>query len=401
MNQGLTLTFWLLLFLIFYTYIGYGILLFIIVKLKRLVKNKKEERFDYEPEVTLVIPAFNEEHYIEDKALNSLGLDYPKSKLRILFITDGSTDGTREILEEIDGVEVVHEDRRGGKSAAENRAMKYVQTPIVIFCDANTELNRESVRELVKHYADAKVGGVSGEKRISMKSQSNASGAGEGMYWKYESFLKKLDSELLTIVGAAGELVSFRTELVEDLEEDTILDDFIQSLRICEKGYRMVYEPKAYAVEMSSENVKEELKRKIRIAAGGWQAMYRLRHLLNPFKDFVFTFQYISHRVLRWSISAISLPMIFLLNFLLIYNEPISSNVYHILFLAQVSFYLLAIIGWYLESKNLRIKALFVPYYFTMMNYAVLVGFSRWLKGKQRATWEKSARMKVENNQTL
>lgn len=401
MNQGLIGALWALIFLVFYTYIGYGILLFGIVKLKRLFGKKAELSSGFEPDVTLVIPAFNEEDYIKDKALNSLDLNYPSSKLRILFITDGSTDRTRQILEEIEGVEVIHEDRRAGKSAAENRAMQFVETPVVIFCDANTMLNKDSIRELVKHYSDDKVGGVSGEKRISMESQGSISGAGEGLYWKYESFLKRLDSELYTVVGAAGELISFRSSLVEDLEEDTVLDDFIQSLRICEKGFKVVYEPKAYAVEMASENVKEELKRKIRIAAGGWQAMYRLSGLLNPFKNFVLSFQYISHRVLRWSISALALPLILLLNIAVVFQLNLSFGLYQLLLMAQVLFYAFALLGWYLEIKKMRVKILFVPYYFTMMNYAVFAGFFRWVNGSQKATWEKSSRMKMQNNQSV
>lgn len=395
--------FWLLILLVFYTYLGYGILLFVIVGLKRLLGLKSAVVYNanYEPNVTLVIPAFNEEDYIEDKALNSLALSYPKDKLRILFITDGSTDSTRDILGGIDGVEVIHEDRRAGKSAAENRAMKFVKTPIVVFCDANTMLNRDSIKELVKHYQNPKVGAVSGEKRISTQAQENASGAGEGLYWKYESFLKKMDSELCTVVGAAGELISFRSELVEDLEEDTVLDDFIQSLRVCKKGYRVIYEPDAYAVETASENTKEELKRKVRIAAGGWQAMYRLRGLLNPFGHFVLTFQYVSHRVLRWSLSAFALPLIFCLNVLLAFYSSMDVDIYKVFLVGQIAFYVLAIVGWYFESKSIRVKILFVPYYFSLMNYAVFAGFSRWLKGSQKATWEKSSRMKAQTNQKV
>ncbi len=386
------LVFWLSIFLVFYTYLGYGILLFFLVKLKRIFVKEKELDNSYEPNVTLVIPCFNEEDFIEEKAKNCLGLEYPQEKLRILFITDGSSDRTVEILKNIKGVEYTHENRRAGKSAAENRAMKMVKTPIVVFCDANTILNKECIRELVKHYQIDDVGAVAGEKKVISKVADGASGAGEGLYWKYESALKKWDSELYTVVGAAGELISFRTSIVEELEEDTILDDFVQSLRICKKGYRVLYEPKAFASETASENVKEELKRKIRIAAGGWQSMVRLRSLLNPFPHFVLTFQYISHRVLRWSISALALPLIFILNAILVYQD--NHLVYEILLMGQITFYALAILGWILENRNLRVKALFVPYYFLMMNYAVIAGFFRWLKGTQAATWERSKRSK-------
>lgn len=383
--------FWILVFIVFYAYLGYGILLFFLVRLKRLFTSsarKTSHEPPYEPTVTLVVPAYNEEDFILKKVENCLQLDYPKDKFEIIFITDGSTDRTKELLEKDGRVKVLHEDRRAGKSAAENRAMKYVKSEIVVFCDANTLLNKEAIRELVKHYRDPKVGAVSGEKRIMTSEAEGASAAGEGLYWKYESALKKMDSEMLTIVGAAGELISFRTSLVEDLEEDTILDDFMQSMRIALKGYRVIYEPKAYAMETASADVKEELKRKVRICAGGWQSMSRLLPAFNLFKHPLLTFLYTSHRVLRWSIAAFSLPFIFVLNIFLLDKGWI----YQILFLGQVLFYLMAFVGWYLQSKKIKVKVLFVPYYFTMMNYAVFAGFLRWLKGSQKATWERARR---------
>lgn len=384
------LLFWVLIALVFYTYIGYGILLFILIRLKRIFGPRAfTPDLSYEPEVTLVIPSYNEEDIIVKKAENSLSLDYPKDKFRIIFITDGSSDRTPDLLREVEGIEVLHEDRRAGKSAAENRAMTFVTSPVVVFCDANTMLNKESIRELVKHYSNPRVGGVSGEKRVMSKQADTASAAGEGMYWKYESTLKKWDYELYTIVGAAGELVSFRSELMTDLEEDTILDDFMQSLRICAKGYRFAYEPKAYAMETASEDVKEELKRKVRIAAGGWQSMSRLTDLLNPFKNFTLSFQYVSHRVLRWSVSAFALPLIFLLNGILFYQ---GNPTYGLFLLLQILFYGMGFLGWILENRYIRVKGLFIPYYFIIMNYAVFVGFFRWLKKGQKSTWERAKR---------
>lgn len=383
------LWFWLLLGLVFYTYLGYGLLLYFLLRLKRLFGAKPSPPpVDFQPPVTLVIPAYNEEDFILEKVKNSLALDYPADKLRILFITDGSSDRTPEILAEQAGIELSHQARRAGKAAAENRAMGLVNTPIVVFCDANTYLNRDCIKNLVRHYSDPKVGAVSGEKRVLSEAADSASAAGEGLYWRYESSLKKWDSELYTVVGAAGELISFRSELVQDLEEDTILDDFVQSLRICQQGYRVVYEPEAYAAERGSDNVGEELKRKVRIAAGGWQAMYRLASLLNPFPQPLLTFQYLSHRVLRWSLAALALPIIFVLNILLLPQ----GLVYTYLFGAQILFYAAAMLGWILENRKLRLKLLFVPYYFTMMNYAVFAGFFRWLRGRQKSTWERAKR---------
>jgi cellulose synthase/poly-beta-1,6-N-acetylglucosamine synthase-like glycosyltransferase len=174
-----------------------------------------------------------------------------------------------------------------------------------------------------------------------------------------------------------------------DLEEDTILDDFMQSLRICKQGYRFAYEPNAYAMETASQNVKEELKRKIRIAAGGWQSMNRLASLLNPFGQFTLSFQYISHRVLRWSISALALPFVFVLNLLLAMD---GDAIYQGILIAQIAFYGMAFLGWILENRQIRVKILFIPYYFAVMNYAVFAGFFRWVKGTQKSTWDRAVR---------
>jgi biofilm PGA synthesis N-glycosyltransferase PgaC len=159
-------------------------------------------------------------------------------------------------------------------------------------------------------------------------------------------------------------------------------------MRICQQGFRVVYEPDSYAAETASDNVKEELKRKVRIAAGGWQSMARLWTILIPIKQPLLTFQYISNRVLRWSISAFVLPVIFILN-LFLFSQ---SWLYEYLLYAQVLFYATALLGWFLENKAIRVKVLFVPYYFLMMNYAVFAGFGRWLKGSQKVTWERAKR---------
>ncbi|PMB20207.1 glycosyl transferase [Fischerella thermalis CCMEE 5319] len=368
-------------------------ILFILLRIKRLFSKKTtpERNEVFEPTVTLVVPAYNEEDFILKKVENCLQLDYPKDKFEIIFITDGSTDRTKELLEKDGRVKVLHEDRRAGKAAAENRAMRFVKSDIVVFCDANTLLNKNAIRELVKHYKDPEVGAVSGEKRIMNQEAEGASAAGEGLYWKYESTLKKMDSEMRTVVGAAGELISFRTDLVEDLEEDTILDDFMQSMRIALKGYRVIYEPEAYAMETASADVKEELKRKVRICAGGWQSMSRLLPAFNVFRHPLLTFLYTSHRVLRWSIAAFVLPIIFILNIFLANR----GGVYVFLLIAQIIFYVLALLGWYLQSKKMKVKLLFVPFYFTLMNYAVFAGFFRWLRGTQKATWERARRATI------
>lgn len=393
----LILTFWILLFIVFYTYIGYGIFLFIVTRLKRLFRRKQDVYTDdYEPEVTLFICAYNEKSFVNSKMKNSRELDYPLSKIHIIWVTDGSDDGTAEELMKYNGVEIHHLPDRMGKINAMNRGMKFVKTPIVIFTDANTMLGKASVRNIVKHFSNPKVGCVSGEKRILMKEKDSAAGSGEGIYWKYESTLKKWDSELHSVVGAAGELFAIRTLLYRYVEEDTLLDDFVISLRIAMDGYLIKYDPDAYAMESASANVKEELKRKIRISAGGIQSVIRLTPLLNIFRYGILSFQYISHRVLRWTLAPVSLMMLLPVNLVIALKHGIlTPDFYSVFFWLQVSMYLAALAGWYFENKKMRVRLLFVPYYFIIMNVSVFLGFRRYLTGKQSVVWERAEREEV------
>ena len=382
---------WTCLFIVTYTFVGYGLVLYVLIKIKRSFSKPKNFLADAAlPSVTLLVAAWNEEAIIVDKIKNTLQLDYPKELLQIIFITDGSTDHTPDLISPYKEVILMHNNDRHGKMAAIKRAMPSVDGEIIVFSDANTFLNREALRELVKHYQDKKVGAVAGEKRILVNEHADASSAGEGFYWKYESRLKKWDYELYSNVGAAGELFSIRTSLYEPIESDTIIDDHMIAMRIAEKGYLIAYEPAAYASETASENTGEELKRKIRIAAGGIQSILRLKIAANPFRYPVLTFQYLSHRVLRWTITPFLLVMALLTNIWIVYNH--GAPFYTVLLTAQCIFYVLAILGFLMERKSIRIKPLFIPYYFCMMNYAVAAGIVRYINKSQSAAWERSLR---------
>lgn len=383
---------WLSLFITFYAFFGYGILLFILIKIKRAISGKPVlPNIDFEtlPTCTIVVAAYNEEGLMDEKIKNSLALSYPKGKLEFIFVTDGSTDGTAAIASGYPQIRHLHSDERKGKIAAVHRAMETVTTEVVVFTDANTFLNEEALLNICRHYTDKKVGAVAGEKRV-FSAGADAT-AGEGFYWKYESKLKAWDSELYTVVGAAGELFSMRKELYTPVDPDTILDDFMISLLIAGDGYRVIYEPEAFATESASQNVTEELKRKIRIAAGGIQSILWLKSLLNPFKIPVLTFQYVSHRVLRWTIVPFLMILALLLNLIIVFQGSVELT-YQLLLLAQVGFYLAAISGWILEEKHIKVKVFFIPYYFCMMNYAVIMGIFRFASGKQSAIWEKAKR---------
>lgn len=384
--------------LVVYTYFGYGLLVWLLIRLRGRRKKTATTAASFMPEVTLVVPAYNELACLPDKVANSLAQDYPRSQIRYLFVTEGSTDGSTEYLgKTYPGlVDVLGGTERRGKVAAMNEAMQHVKTPIVIFTDANTQLNTSAVRLIVEHFRDPNVGAVAGEKRILTQHNESAAGSGEGLYWKYESKLKEWDSELQTIVGAAGELFAVRTELYEPVETDTILDDFIISLRIAGRGYRVAYEPEAYALEHPSFSILDEQKRKIRIAAGGFQSIVRLSYLLNPFRYGVLTFEYVSHRVFRWAVAPICLPLIFLSNVGLVIqsmaNPSSWSAIWNILLVLQILFYGAALMGYSLEKRQLRWKLLFVPFYFTFMNVCALAGLVRYLRGNQSGTWEKVRR---------
>jgi biofilm PGA synthesis N-glycosyltransferase PgaC len=384
--------FWVCLFLIFYTFFGYGIFLFFLVRIKRIFKKPFQFK-DHEvlPSVSLLIAAFNEADIIEEKIKNCLELDYPKDKIQVIFITDGSSDQTPAIISRTPEVELLHQDIRAGKMAAIKRAIPFINGEITVFTDANTFLNKAAIKELVKHYQNPKVGAVAGEKRIMVDESADASAAGEGFYWKYESALKKWDYELYSNVGAAGELFSIRTALYQPVESDTIIDDHMIAMRIAENGFIIAYEPAAFAMETASADTKEELKRKIRIAAGGIQSILRLKKSANPFHYPILTFQYISHRVLRWAITPWLMILALILNIIICIQYP-DLLIYQLIFFAQILFYLASLAGYLLESKKIKIKILFIPFYFSMMNYAAMVGTFRYFKGKQSAAWEKSKR---------
>lgn len=385
--------FWISLFVVFYTYVGYGILLCMLVKIKEFFSKPAIHQIspaDF-PYVSLLIAAYNEEKIVDEKMSNCFELEYPKDKLKIVWITDGSTDSTNEKLSRYSNAEVLFEPKRGGKTAALNRAMNFINTDIVIFTDANTILNKDSITEIVNAFSDPKVGCVAGEKRIALTSATNTSSLGEGAYWKYESVLKEMDSRLNTTAGAAGELFAVRKDLYEYVEEDTLLDDFIISMRIAKKGYKIRYCKNAYAVEGGSLNMREEKKRKVRIAAGGIQSVIRLSSLLNVFKYPLLSFQYISHRVLRWTITPVLLISLFPFNIILVLNEE--QIIYKILLSLQILFYLAAYTGKIFERRNIKLSVFLIPYYFMFMNFNVFSGLSYLLKKKRGdGTWEKAKR---------
>src|SRR5574344_539720 len=371
---------WSSVFIVFYTYIGYGLLLLLLVKIKESVCKPKDKIIPSDgelPEVTLFIAAYNEKSVIREKIENCRSLDYPMEKLKILFVTDGTNDGSVEILRKVESdgklpaIIVEHSADRMGKAAAFNRGISFVKSPLVVFTDANTMLNAESIRNIVLEFTDSSVGCVAGEKRVQKGEAGKGAVATEGIYWKYESFLKAMDYRLCTAVGAAGELFTVRTALFEKLSKDTLLDDFMLSMNIASKGYKIAYCSDAYAV-------------------GGLQSVWRLRRLLNLFRYGTLSFQYISHRVLRWTLAPLMLPFMLLFNLLLVFGS--AGMIYNIMILLQLLFYVTGVAGWCFSKFGIKKKLPYVVYYFIFMNINVYAGAIYLTKRKGSGVWEKAKR---------
>lgn len=389
----LKILFWACLALVFYTYIGYGIVLYLMVIAKRWLKGKKTNAVLPEdpllPEVTLMICAYNEQDIVADKMKNTQEIDYPN--LKCVWVTDGSNDKTNERLADYD-VEVIFSPERRGKTAALNHGLAQVKSELVVMTDANTMLNSNAIREIVKCFMDPKVGCVAGEKRVAAIDNGTYQNAakGEGLYWKYESCLKRLDSELYSAMGAAGELCAIRRSLYQPMPDNALLDDFVMSLRMVMDGYRIAYTSEAYATEHGSPNLKEEAKRKKRIAAGGLQSVWWLRSLMNPFRYPIAAFQFVSHRVLRWTITPFALLALIPINVALVMMK--AGNIYNAIWIMQTIFYIAALGGYLAELKGKKNKLLYVPCYFVFMNMNVFEGIGYLRTHKSSGSWEKSKR---------
>ena len=389
---ALKIAFWICLILVFYTYIGYGMLLWVLVNIKRLIYGKQKKRElppDNElPEVTLMICAYNEQDIVDSKMENTRQIKYPK--LKVVWVTDGSNDHTNDYLAKYHDVEVIYSPERRGKTAALNHGLSLVKSELVVMTDANTMLNPESIQEIVRCFMDPKVACVAGEKRVAARHEGQAAAEGEGLYWKYESTLKRWDGELYSAMGAAGELCAIRRSLYEPMPENALLDDFVMSLRMVDKGYKIAYTADAYAMEYGSADLTEESKRKRRIAAGGLQSIWWLRNMMNPLRQPVVAFQFVSHRVLRWSITPIALLLLIPLNVLLVFLK--AGNIYTWIWVLQLVFYLAAYLGYLLEQYGRRNKLHYVPYYFLFMNLNVFRGMTYLRTHKSSGAWEKAKR---------
>lgn len=370
--------FWVSLFLSFYTYAGYS---FFVMILSRF-SSEKDSFGEYEPMVTFLICAYNEEKNIAEKIKDTMSSDYDSEKLEIIVASDGSTDATDEIVKGFSsqGVKLVRVEGRLGKTEAQNQAVKQASGEVIIFSDATTRYEKNAIRKMVRNYADPTVGAVSG--RYEYYNPSGASiGVGNILFWKYENFIKKCQTRIKTITGCCGCIYSIRRRLYSPLPAD-IISDLVEPLKIIEQGYRIVFEPDAVAYEETTTKTSDEFSMRIRVISRGMRGLLYMKSLFNPIRYGFVSFQLFSHKILRWMVPLFAIIFYFS-NLMLLGNL-----FYNVVFILQNLFYGMAVAGWVTEKMNFNMRIFSIPLYFTTVNLAALFSLFKTMRGYKAVTWE-------------
>ena len=384
--------FWCAAVLLVHTYFFYPLVLIALdgmaqafnnLRANRTQRTHREAKTGLKPSVSLVVAAYNEASCIQQKLENSLALKYPSERFEVLIGSDGSTDGTNEIVQSCTDPRVrLSAAARAGKTTVLNRCIPMAQGDIIILSDANTMIEPEAIEALVRHFEDPDVGAVCGKLRLYNPTKKDYE---ESAYWNYESLIKFYEGKRGSVVGANGGLYAIRRRLFTKLPPTTIVDDFVIPLRILEQGYKVVYEAAAVAHEETTEDYGKEFGRRARIAAGNFQSLKMVPGLLLPTAGFP-AFAFWSHKLLRWCAPALMAAALVANLFLM------DSVFYRVTLFCQALFYALAYLGkaGVLKGTGRRIAS--VAYYFVTMNLAIVVGFWRFLRNAQKAAWDRTAR---------
>lgn len=366
--------------LIIFSYFGYPLSL----SLLGSVRNKKVKKMPFFPYVTLIITAHNEEKRVSQKLENTLALDYPREKLKILVASDGSTDLTNTIVANFatEGVDLIAIRARHGKENAQKEAVNRAMGDVLIFTDVGTKLDQDGLKEIVSNFADPSVGCVSSEDRVVGKGGQPQ---GEGLYVRYEMWLRRLESKVNSLVGLSGSFFAARKEVCQDFSEE-LQSDFRTVLNSVKMGLRGVCDPKAIGYYQDVSHQKREFDRKIRTVLRGLTVFFRHLELLNVFKYGMFSYQYFCHKLLRWLVPFF-LATAFFSNLFLAEK----SFQYFLVFLGQVGFYGLAILGWKHKDASLSIIVK-IPMYFVTVNASIALAWWRYLKGHRVVMWTPSER---------
>jgi cellulose synthase/poly-beta-1,6-N-acetylglucosamine synthase-like glycosyltransferase len=357
---------WIFIAVIFYTYFGYPILLGLTSNLFSQRVSKKP----IYPYISLIIAAHNEEKDIAHKLEGSLNLDYPKDKCEIIVVSDGSVDKTNDIVKSFQdkGVRLLVLSERRGKTAAQNKAAKIAKGDVLIFSDATTVFQKETIKQMVSNFADAKVGGV-GAELVYVNKNKTAAGEGTGLYWKCEKYLRKKESDISSLIGVSGCAYAIRKDLYEDIDT-SLISDFVVAQMIYSKGRRVVFEPGAIVYEETNSEIKDEFKMRVRVATRSLYGLWYMRRLLNPFKYGMYAIQLISHKLLRY-LMPLFLTLLFLTN-IVILDRGFG---YQVVLLAQILFYLSTLIHG-------------ITKYFCIMQIALLMALVNFLRGEKNVLWK-------------
>ena len=371
--------------LVLYIYAGYPILLTALAKIRTKFRGKpdSQEGPEFTPTVSLIIAAYNEEQHIAQKLKNSLALDYPRNKLEIIVVSDGSRDRTANIVREYSdrGVHLVDLSHNVGKAFAQNEAVKTASGDTLLFTDANVALQRDAVRKLVRHFADDGVGCVVGKVTYLNEGETGV-GEGEGLYWRYELFLRHKESEVGNLVAGSGPIIAVRRVLFNRLDP-AVSEDFFLPMKGAIKGYRTVYEPAAVSSERLFQISPHDMfKTRVRTITLDTRSVFLCRAILNPFRYPLHAWGLISHKVLRWLVPYF-LIVIFAANALLL-GRPL----YHLTLALQVTFYGLAVAGFLWERRGKPPRVLSIPFAFCLVNGAAMVGVMRFALGKKSGQWQ-------------
>ncbi len=362
-----------------YTYVGYPVALF---ALSRLL-GREARKGDITPRVSVIIAAYNEEADIADKLENTLALDYPKDRLEIIVASDCSSDRTDEIVRGFRdrGVILHRRPERLGKTSAQNHAVNVSTGEVLLFSDATTMYEPDTVRKVVRSFADTDVGCVTGNV-VYVDRASTAVGRGLRSYWGYEFFLKQNESKLCSLIGVCGCLYAVRRSAYVRLARD-MSSDFVIASEIYLQGLRSVYDPEAVSSEDTNNRAKDEFRMRVRIIEQTMTALHRYREVLNPMRHGLYAFQMISHKVMRYAVPVL-MALIFASNLFLID----SGALYYYAFVGQSAFYAAALAGWAGDALGLRLGPLAIPYYFVLSNVAVVVAFVKFVRGESHVVWQ-------------
>lgn len=389
MSIYLKLILWGSVSLIAYTYLGYPVLMWMLARVKGQPARRSRLAVPY-PAVSLIVAAFNEQDVIAKKIRNCLALRYPAERFELLIGSDGSSDRTVEIASQFqaDPRVKVHALPRRGKIWVLNDLVEASGGELLVFSDANTVYEPEALQALVAHFDETGVGCVAGLLRLRKRGQ-HVGASGESFYWRYETFKKRQEDVFRAVAGANGAIYAIRRELFERLSPKTINDDFTLSMGVYLKGRRMVLAEDARAYEWTASDFVGEFRRHIRDSAGHFRAMIELKGLLNPFLGMP-SFCYVSHRVIRWITP-------FLMIVALVCSGLLAADgLYLALFAIQAAGYLgVAALSPHVMRGG-KIGPFFVPYYFVMVNIAILIGFAKFCSGTQTSLWQPVARTLVD-----